>query len=186
MEISEERYNELLVKEKELDNKKDFDYCNELGCRYQDVLTDELYKYGICLNNYCSAFYQMRYGENKTRIEIKHDSKITKTGNLYIEFEAISKDQTKMVDGGIKKVDKSWLYIIGNINVAFVFAKKQLNRLCEKVQKNPKTWKERYGIEIKQHTDTNGTITSSGMVLPIKCLDEIGICLLKLEMGKIV
>lgn len=183
MVISEERYNELLTKEKELKNKNDFDYCNDKGCIYQDVLTDELYKYGINLNMYSSKYYQMKYGENKCGVEIKHDSKITKTGNLYIEFEAISKKQDKMLNGGINKQDRAWLYVIGNINVSFVFSKKQLVRLCEKVKEKPDVWKKKYGIDIRQHKNEDGTITSSGMVLPIKCLDMLGICLLKLEMG---
>ena len=159
----------------------DFEYCKELGEQYQDFITLQLAKMGIVIANFSSKKYQMCFGENNLHCEIKRDSKWQQTGRLYIEFEAISKDGSKMIDGGIKKNDFSWLYLIGDETKAYIFAKNQLIRLYQKVKEKPDVWKEKYGIKIYQHIDPDsGKVTSSGMCVPVNALNRIGICIKEL------
>lgn len=173
---------ETLKQENEkLKNQIKFNTCKDIGEEYQDFICDELLKIGIPLNVYVSKKYQLSKGESATGIEIKHDSKYSQTGKLYFEVEAINKSGSQMINGGITKEDKSWLYLIGDENKAFIFAKKQLIRLYEKVKANPTLWKEKYGISIHQHIDADTMkATSSGMCIPISQLDRIGICIKEL------
>ena len=171
----------LKAENERLKNQVKFNDCKDIGEEYQDFICDELLKIGISLNVYVSRKYQLSKGESASGIEIKHDSKWRQTGRLYFEVEAINKKQTEMIEGGITKADKSWLYLIGDETKAFIFAKNQLVRLYQKVKENPKIWKEKYGIDIYQHIDEdNGKATSSGMCIPVKQLDRIGCCIKEL------
>ena len=69
----------------------DFTTCNEIGSIYQDILSRELLNYGIVIQCHTSKFMQLNYGENPQGIEIKHDSKIVETNNIFFEFSAINK-----------------------------------------------------------------------------------------------
>ena len=182
MTEQEQLYVQALKEENEkLKNQVKFNTCKDIGEEYQDFITDELLKIGICLNSYSSKKYQLTKGESASQIECKHDIKYSQTGKLYFEVEAINKRGTEMINGGITKEDKSWLYLIGDENKAFIFAKKQLIRLYEKVKENPAKWKEKYGISIHQHLDQDTLkATSSGMCIPISQLDRIGICIKEL------
>lgn len=170
---------DTLKKENEkLKNQIKFNDCNNIGAEYQDFICDELLKIGVCLNCYSSKKYQMSKGESASGVEIKRDSKWQQTGRLYFEVEANSKDTTKMVNGGITKEDKSWLYLIGDETKAFIFAKNQLIRLYQKVKEKPDVWKEKYGITINKHIDEHTLkATSSGMCIPVNVLDRIGCCI---------
>lgn len=171
----------LQEENEKLRNQIKFNACKDIGEEYQDFICDELLKIGIPLNVYVSRNYQLNKGESASGIEIKHDSKYSQTGNLYIEVEAINKSGSQMIKGGITKEDKSWLYLIGDETKAFIFSKKQLIRLYDKVKENPAKWKEKYGISIHQHIDEHTLkATSSGMCIPIKELDRIGICIKEL------
>lgn len=173
---------ETLKEENEkLKNQLKFHACKDIGEEYQDFICDELLKIGIPLNVYVSKKYQLGKGESASGIEIKHDSKYSQTGKLYFEVEAMNKQGSQMINGGITKEDKSWLYLIGDESRAFIFSKKQLIRLYEKVKENPLKWKDKYGISIHQHIDADiMKATSSGMCIPIKELDRIGICIKEL------
>lgn len=154
----------------------------EYGAKFQDYLTDQLFKIGICLNNYTSKEYQINKGENRLGLEIKHDGKYKTTGNLYIEVEAVNKKQTQMIGGGITKEDKSWLYLIGDEDEIFLFGKKQLLWLYNKVKSNEPYYQREFGIKISEHIDKDtGITTSRGMCLPINKLDDLGICLRRLK-----
>lgn len=173
----EERIKQLEDENAKLKEQVKFNYCDELGKQFQDLCTDKLLNIGINLNCYSSKKYQLNKGESASLLEIKHDSKWQQTGNLYFEVEALNKAQTEMVGGGIKKEDKSWLYLIGDETKAFIFSKFQLQRLYEKVCANEDKWKKSYGITIRQHVDKDtGKATSSGMCIPVSKLDVIGIC----------
>lgn len=160
----------------------DFVYSNELGSRYQDILAHELTKIGICLQCHTSAFFQMNYGESVNGIEVKHDSKIVKTGNIFFEFNAINKKSDKFVDGGIEKEDNAWLYIIGNGKECWVFSKKQLKSLFRKVKSNPELYKEK-GIYLRTHFDKDTKqATANGMCVCLGYCEEL--CINHLVFGK--
>jgi len=97
------------------------------GLQYQDFIAEHLYQIGLPLFNYASKEYQCKHGENKLGVEIKYDKKMDETGNIYIEVaEKSHPNNPKYIDSGIKRNDNTWLYIIGNKKVAFVFTKRML------------------------------------------------------------
>lgn len=147
----------------------DFVASKEIGEKYQDYIQDWFaQKEGIFLCNYGSRYYQMNKGENSFGMEIKHDEHYWETGNVFIEFEAVNKVGDKFIEGGIKKKDNAWLYLIGDESNAFIFAKCQLVSIYECVCSKPQEMKEKYGIRVCEHTDKDtGQITSRGIAIPI-------------------
>lgn len=109
-------------------------YQNKLheALEYQDFVAEELYKVGLPLFNYASKKYQYEHGENKLGIEIKHDQKFFLTGNLWIEVAEKSHPQNECyVASGIQRKDNSWLYVIGDYSIIFIFSKNLLKILME-------------------------------------------------------
>jgi len=100
----------------------------ELGNEFQDYVADVLAKtLGINITAYMSQKYQYNKGENRQGIEIKFDDKYKQTGNLYIEIaEKREETNNDFVDSGIYRQDNTWLYVIGNYNIIFIFFKKFL------------------------------------------------------------
>lgn len=130
----------------------------EAGLEYQDFIADELRKDGIILGAYSSRKWQNERGESMSGIEVKHDMLFSKTGNLYFEVsEKSNPDLANYTASGIMRDDNTWLYLIGDYNEAFLFAKVQLKRLYEKRQ----SWSAR-GIQEKT------TPTSRGFTIPVK------------------
>jgi hypothetical protein len=103
----------------------------EKGLKYQDfVINQMLYTFGIPIMNYSSKYYQNSLGENIQGIEIKFDDKYDKTGNLYIEIaEKSNPNNPYYVKSGIYRDDNSWLYLIGNYSIIFIFGKNILVRM---------------------------------------------------------
>jgi len=101
------------------------------GLEYQDYVMEYLYKAGLPLITYTSKKYQIKKGENKLGVEIKFDNNYSKTGNLYIEVAERSNTYNNYIESGIFRKDNTWLYIIGNYNIAFVFFKIQLQSLSK-------------------------------------------------------
>lgn len=96
------------------------------GQEYQDFVMDNLANRGMAINNYSSKKYQFKKGENKLGMEIKLDNKYAETGNLFIEVAERRNKNEDYVDSGIFRKDNSWLYLVGNYNIAFIFFKKHL------------------------------------------------------------
>lgn len=160
----------------------DFDYSNELGSRYQDIISRELLKIGIVVQCHTSCYFQMNYGESPQGIEIKHDSKIIQTKRIYFEFNAINKKGDKFIGGGIEKEDNAWLYVIGNGRECWIFSKKQLRALFRQVRQNPELYKEQ-GISLRTHIDKDtNKPTSNGMCIELWKCEEL--CIRHLEFGK--
>lgn len=157
-------------------NNDNFNYCKDIGDRYQDIVCEQLFKMGICLNMFSSRKYQMEKGENLVGIEIKRDSKIVETHRLYVEIEALNRKGDAMIEGGITKKDKSWLYVIGNEQECWLFAKSQLLMLYEKVKAKPYYWWTNYKVAIREHWE-NGVCTSRGMCIPLEILERTGWCI---------
>lgn len=152
----------------------------EEAWEYQDFITQKLVKIGISVNAYQSKTYQMKYGESASGIEIKNDRKMKETNNIYIEFNQITLRGSHK-DSGVCQKDDSWLYVIGDYEKFYIFSKKQLFSLVEKVKAKKKYWYERYNISIKSHRDEYGNITSTGIVIPLEYIENNNLALRKVE-----
>ena len=123
----------------------------ENGHRYEEfVMTKIKYLFGKDLHFFEGKTEQLK-GENREGVEIKFDSKMKDTGNVYIETaEKSSKNKDNYFPSGIYRQDNSKWYWIGDYAKAFVFEKVVL----QKVDNN-----EFRHVEIS---------TSKGFLIPIK------------------
>lgn len=96
----------------------------EQGLQFQDFVTDILFnELFIPISTYQSKKYQLK-GENKQGIEIKFDGRYKETGNLYIEISEKSDPRNmNYVNSGIHRKDNTWLYIIGDYSILYIFGK---------------------------------------------------------------
>lgn len=110
----------------------------EQGLQYQDFVTDLLLKeIALPISSYASREYQAKKGENAQGVEIKCDSKMAETGNIYIEVaEKTHPDNPAFVPSGMYRADNTWLYVIGDYTVVYIFSKKFL-RLMHETGKYP-------------------------------------------------
>jgi hypothetical protein len=117
----------------------------EKGLSFQDFVCIELAKRHIVLQNIGSKRFQLEVGENLQGFEIKLDNGCTKFGHLSIEVaEKASRDRLWWTPSGIMRNDNSILYIQGNYEAFWVFAKNWLRR-----------WKDEKCPEVDEF---NGTI----------------------------
>lgn len=105
----------------------------EAGLDYQDFIMERMHLIGTILQPYASKEGQRR-GENMFGLEIKHDRKMQKTGNICIEVQekACVRDGP-YVPSGIFRSDNTWLYGIGDYSLFWIFAKSTLRNLHAKV-----------------------------------------------------
>ena len=97
-----------------------------LGQEYQDFIADQLWElYRWRIQNYTSQQYQLKKGENPQGVEIKHDTLMNKTGNLYIEISECNDPGRPHVPSGIYTEHSIW-YLIGDYQRAFLFETKTL------------------------------------------------------------
>lgn len=103
----------------------------EQGLEFQDFVIDVLCReLGLVVSNYSSRRWQFEAGENKQGIEIKLDNRMLETGNVSIEIGEKSRvSRNYYVPSGIMRDDNSWLYIQGNYELLFIFAKRILVQL---------------------------------------------------------
>lgn len=65
---------------------------------------------------------QCDIGENRFGLEIKYDEKSIKSKNIYIEIaEKSVPSRETYTRSGIYRVDNSWLFLIGNYDIYYVF-----------------------------------------------------------------
>lgn len=123
-----------------------------LGLEFQDFIFDKLYEIGLPLISYSSKKYQVEKGENKAGFEIKYDMMFRKTGNFWIEVaEKSNPNNPKWIPSGIHRDDNAWLYIIGDYEEIYIFAKQHLLL-----------------IESQYEIFENKMKTSRGFKLPVK------------------
>lgn len=105
----------------------------ESGTRFQDFVVDLLCRRrGLAIVLFSSREYQLRVGESLTGVEIKHDEKYHASGNLWIEVaEKAMPREGDFVPSGILRDDNTWLYVIGDYQTVYVFAKRSLVLLYE-------------------------------------------------------
>lgn len=101
------------------------------GEAYQEFVGD------IFLNhlNWQLSFYKTKYsqynfGETHEGVEVKFDDRLKETGNLYIEYaEKSHPDNKAYVPSGVCRNDNTWLFVIGDRDVVFLFSKRVLKSL---------------------------------------------------------
>lgn len=99
----------------------------QVGLEFQDFVCELLSEQGIILQNLVSKKRQFERGENIQGFEIKLDLRCTETKRLSIEIAEKAKAGNPVwIASGIYRDDNSWLYIQGNYEVLYVFAKKFL------------------------------------------------------------
>ncbi len=118
------------------------------GLEFQDFVCTTLAQQGIVLQNLSSKKYQYTVGENLQGFEIKLDNRCTDTKRLSIEVAEKTRDDAERgwAPSGICREDNSWLYIQGNYQILFIFAKSLLLRYMQ--TQDPKI--EQYGGTIRR------------------------------------
>jgi hypothetical protein len=106
----------------------------ESGLLYQDFIVDlMLTVLRFPVTTYSSRLYQTTIGEGPAGVEIKHDEQFARTGNLWIEVGEKAKPRPgAYVPSGIFRDDNTWLYIIGDYDTVFVFAKALLQTISHR------------------------------------------------------
>lgn len=137
----------------------------QLGLEYQDYVFEQLRGMDgmpIFLGAYASRKYQNNKGESPSGLEIKYDRRFREAGNLYIETaEKSDAALENYTASGIMRDDNTWLYLIGDYQEAFIFAKNLLRALCVKSNRE---------IEYKE------TPTSQGYVFPLEYVNRKCLC----------
>ncbi len=124
------------------------------GMEFQDFVCERLARHHVILQNIASRKFQFEVGENLQGFEIKLDRRCLDTGRLSVEVaEKTAADNPVWVPSGIMRDDNSWLYIQGNYQIIFIFAKKLLRDYLRK--KNPKI------------DESRGTVRKFYMELPV-------------------
>lgn len=109
----------------------------EVGHEFQDFIIEKLIKeLGISISIFQSKKYQFNIGESLQGVEIKYDARstgdctyknVSATNNVAIEVAEKSKAEIiGWSKSGIYRNDNSWLFIVGNYDCAWLFAKSHL------------------------------------------------------------
>lgn len=126
----------------------------ESGKLYQDFVVDVSWNLlGLAIVQYSSMAYQQTVGESRTGVEIKHDEKYAKTGNLWIEISEKARPRPgDYAPAGINRSDNTWLYVIGDYDTLFFFQKTLLQILhgSGKYQTRENSTKTSWGFLLKQ------------------------------------
>jgi hypothetical protein len=131
------------------------------GLEYQDYIVEQLWLKGISFAAFLSKKNQLK-GENSAGIEIKHDNRMSETNNLYIEtHEKANIERKRWTFSGINRYDNTFMWIIGDYQVAYMLFVETLRKLN----------RENDTIHKYRRVDTG---TSKGFLLPVKDVIEFG------------
>lgn len=157
----------------EVKEDNNFDYCAEIGHKFELWVEKECKKYGVDLG----MFYDNRQfeGENKLGLEIKHDSKLFETGNVYIEYLALNKAENKFIKGGILKDDNSIYWLIGTEKEYYIFYKKVLLDIFHNIMSGKGEW----GCKQAERRTSKGIIISRAKCKNIMIANNIEEFLIK-------
>ena len=132
----------------------------EQGLAFQDFAMVHLHRQGIVLQSVSSKAQQLKR-ENLLGLEIKLDDLVSSTGNLYFETHEKTNAQNALwVESGILRKDKCWLYGIGNYEKFYIFSKKRLKYIYERVLDG----RSLLGAKLVSLSKAG---TSKGMLLPV-------------------
>lgn len=131
------------------------------GETFQRYITEWFRWQEVTFRNYETREEQLTLGENTLGMEIKRDGLFRDTGNLYIEYREKSYSNSVRnaywTPSGCCRDDSSWLYLIGDEDTFWIFARKRLQQLLNK---------DRY------ETRTISRGTSQGFLLPLQDADK--------------
>ncbi len=114
--------------------------------------------YSFDIETYKTKEGQYNLGESIQGIEIKNDTRIFKTGNIYIELQEKKESSQRIwVNSGILKNDNTLFYLIGTEKEFYIFLKADLLELYQKGEYFKK-------VEIA---------TSKGILLKIKEVEKL-------------
>lgn len=151
-----------------------YEACRLEAEEFQDFVVDVcLERLGLAIVQYTSRKYQFEIGESRTGVEIKKDRKYAETGRLFIETEERKFPWLNYTASGIYRKDNSWLYIIGNYDILYIFSKKLLRQIIAKA-KLPNSKPHYDIIEI-------GAKTSRGFCLPKKDAERYAVEFIELN-----
>lgn len=102
----------------------------EAGLAFEDFVYEVLYLRGLPIVAFRTAQGQRR-GENLAGFEVKYDRKFAQTRRLFIETAECPRPGMKLAPAGIYADDNSWMYVIGNRSILFLFAHSTLRFLHE-------------------------------------------------------
>ena len=163
---------------KEVKEDNDFQFCANIGHEFELWVEKECKKYGVDLGMY----YDKRQfnGENELGLEIKHDSKLKETGNVYIEYLALNKNETEFINGGILKNDNSKYWLIGTEEEYYIFYKLELLAIYSRLINGEKV----AGCRYAERRTSKGIIISREKCKEIMIADNIGEFLTKVGLIK--
>jgi hypothetical protein len=157
------------------DENNDFEGCFKIGQQFERFVTDEFRKYGIPFEIYGKD--KQFKGESNMRLEIKHDyglngdqeHNVRAYGNVYIEYDAISKDGTRLIEGGITKYDNVYFWLIGSEQEYYIFYKKDLYNIYAKMILQNEYINGCY----KKKREKNNVVTSHGIAISRQKCQEL-------------
>ena len=103
-----------------------------VGREFEVYVEDEFLKWGIDLEMYTDSEGQYK-GENKLGLEIKRDRRLADTNNVYIQYMERMDDNKPLVEAGILKKDNSKYWIVGDYDDYYIFYKKDLISIYNKL-----------------------------------------------------
>jgi len=119
-------------------------------------------RYGKSLGVHYSKTDQLDIGESDSKTEIKHNHKYSKTGNLFIEIDKLTK-HGEWIKSGIYREDNSRWYLIGDRNKFWLFKKEILK----------KEFGNNHYSKIPGYLPGFAFPTSHGYLLPIEKANQI-------------
>ena len=88
--------------------------------------------WGIDIKSCNTYSEQINIGENYFGMEIKYDGLHKKTKRLFIEYQEKRRSENPdYIPSGVLRKDNSWLYLIGNFQVFYIFSVKDLRMALE-------------------------------------------------------
>jgi len=110
----------------------------QVGTEYENFVRDCLNPFGAIFWHWEDKTLQL-FGENRQGWEVKYDYRCFSrnpngdgTNRLSIELrEKSERGNARWIEGGILRNDNTWMYVQGNYEIIFVFAKNWLRRVYE-------------------------------------------------------
>lgn len=100
----------------------------EAGLEFQDFAVEQIQQHlGLSISLFSSRKYQLQRGESVQGFEFKLDARCTDFNRLSVETgEKSQASNVAYVPSGIYREDNTWIYVQGNFDILFVFAKSTL------------------------------------------------------------
>lgn len=143
-----------------------------VGEKYQEFVRKLLNPWGVTLWHLNDKGLQYSLGENPQGFEIKFDQRcfsrnpdMNCTNRLSIEVQEKTRvANSTWVNSGILREDNSWMYVQGNYEIVFVFAKNWLRRIYH-LKITPEDIHESHGTVRKFYLKIEHALLGAALVL---------------------